>query len=454
MLFRQQARRFSKIIQIRGREMLDSRGFPTVEAEIETNKAVYRAMVPSGASTGIYEALELRDGDKSRFHGKGVLKAVGHVNNILNSGLKGLDVKMQGEIDRMMVRELDGSAETEYGYQKSNLGANSILAVSLALARAASADKGLPLYRYIAELTGRAPGGKFTLPVPSFNVVNGGTHAGNLLPMQEFMIMPVGAESFREGVRMGAEVFHSLKKIIGKRYGQGSTSVGDEGGFAPLGLSSEAEVLDMLQEAMEVNGYLGKFEVALDVAASEFYDLKTGLYDFDFKNETIPVASRKRLTGEQMQDFYVDLVDKYPIITSIEDPFDQDSFKDWTGLTSRIGHKINIVGDDLLVTNPIRMDRACNCGSCNALLLKVNQIGTLTESIEAAQLAYSKGWEVMVSHRSGETEDTFIADLSVGIGAQKIKMGAPSRSERVAKYNDIMRIEEMLGSDGVYFPRR
>ena len=433
-----------EILKVFGRQVLDSRGNPTCEAEITTNKGIFRAMVPSGASTGIYEALELRDKDM-KFHGKGVTKAVSNINNIIGPALIGKSVTKQQELDDFMIKDLDGS-KSEFGYQKMNLGANSILAVSLALSRAAAVAKEMPLYQYLASLAGNLDKGKLVLPMPCFNVINGGEHAGNALAFQEFMIVPIGARTFREAVQMGSEVFQTLKKMISKMYGSGATSVGDEGGFSPDGITSNNEVITLLRGAVEQCGYTGRFAFALDVAASEFYDKETGLYDLDYKNPN----SESKLSGSQLVEVYVNLVKEFPEIVSIEDAFDQDDFDNWTKLTSRIGDTVQIVGDDLLVTNPKRIQMALDMKCCNALLLKVNQIGSLSESIEACNKAQANGWGVMVSHRSGETEDTFIADLAVGLRAGQIKTGSLSRSERTAKFNQLMRIEEWLGDKCVF----
>mmetsp|Transcript_45418 Transcript_45418/g.52512 ORF Transcript_45418/g.52512 Transcript_45418/m.52512 type:complete len:466 (-) Transcript_45418:98-1495(-) len=438
------ARAFSTITDVRAREILDSRGNPTVEAEVVTKNGVFRAAVPSGASTGIYEALELRDGDKKRYLGKGVLKAVGNIQGPIKKGLVGKDCTKQTEIDRFMVEELDGS-KNEYGWSKAKLGANAILAVSLATARAGAASAGVPLYEYLARLAGK-PTDKYILPVPSLNVINGGKHAGNKLAFQEFMILPTGAKSFREGLQIGTEVYHSLKKVIEKKYGHDATNVGDEGGFAP-NIQDNEEGLHLLQEAIEKAGHTGKIELGMDVAASEFYVADKKVYDLDFKNEKSDGS--QRLSPSKLIELYSGFANKYPIV-SIEDPFDQDDWESYQEFTKRIGNKAQIVGDDLLVTNPSRIQIGIDKKACTALLLKVNQIGSVTESIEAANLSRKAGWGVMVSHRSGETEDTFIADLVVGLGTGQIKTGAPSRSERLAKYNQILRIEEEIGSRGVY----
>jgi enolase len=436
-------RSFSVIQHLKAREILDSRGNPTVEVDLTTPDGLFRAAVPSGASTGIYEALELRDKD-SRYKGKGVLKAVSNINNQIFNAIAGRDVKDQVAIDRFLVENLDGS-KNEWGWSKSKLGANSILAVSLAVARAGAAAYKLPLYEYISKLAGRSSS-TFTLPVPSLNVINGGSHAGNKLAMQEFMILPTGAASFAEGLRIGAEVYHSLKSVIKAKYGQDATNVGDEGGFAP-NISEGAEGLSLLMEAIEKAGHYGKVQLGLDVAASEFYVANEKKYDLDFKNPANSGAHQ--LSGRDLAHMYHRLTKQYPIV-SIEDPFDQDDWESYKYFTHLLSGAVQVVGDDLLVTNPVRVRSAIEKKACNALLLKVNQIGSLTESIEACEISRQAGWGVMVSHRSGETEDNFIADLVVGLGTGQIKTGAPCRSERLAKYNQILRIEEELGSRAVY----
>jgi len=434
----------SKIVSIRAREIFDSRGNPTVEVDLCTETALFRAAVPSGASTGIYEALELRDGDKSRLLGKGVLKAVANVNDIIAPKLIGLDVTKQTEIDKLMVEELDGT-KNEWGWCKSKLGANAILAVSMALARAGAAASEMPLYTYIAKISGN-PTDKFVLPCPAFNVINGGSHAGNRLACQEFMILPVGASSFKEAMIIGAEVYHTLKGCIKKKYGQDACNVGDEGGFAP-NVQDNNEALDILMDALEKSGHKDKVKIGTDVAASEFYSDKTKKYDLDFKNPDSGDDMKK--TAEEMVDYYKAWLDKYPLV-SIEDPFDQDDWDAYKLFKEKVGKTTQIVGDDLLVTNPNRIKKALEVDACNALLLKVNQIGSITEAIEAAKMAHANDWGVMVSHRSGETEDSFIADLVVGLRTGQIKTGAPCRSERLAKYNQLIRIEEELGSLGTY----
>mmetsp|Transcript_59179 Transcript_59179/g.120636 ORF Transcript_59179/g.120636 Transcript_59179/m.120636 type:complete len:1040 (-) Transcript_59179:133-3252(-) len=428
------------ICNLRAREIFDSRGNPTVEVDLCTESALFRAAVPSGASTGIYEALELRDGDKARLLGKGVLKAVANVNNIIQPALKGMDVTLQKVIDKKMVESIDGS-KNEWGWSKSKLGANAILAVSMAVCRAGAAASQLTLYEYIANLAGQ-PTDKFVMPVPSFNVINGGSHAGNRLACQEFMILPVGASSFKEAMIIGAEVYHTLKGVIKKKYGQDACNVGDEGGFAPS-VQDNNEALDVLMEAIEKSGHKAKVKIGTDVAASEFYIPDTKKYDLDFKNPGGSPDSMKK-TSSEMVEYYKAWLGKYPFV-SIEDPFDQDDWDAYTMFTKEVGTQVQIVGDDLLVTNPTRVATAIQKTACNALLLKVNQIGSVTEAITAAMMSIKQGWGVMVSHRSGETEDSFIADLVVGLRAGQIKTGAPCRSERLAKYNQLLRIEEELG---------
>jgi len=430
----------SVIRAIRAREIFDSRGNPTVEVDLCTDSALFRAAVPSGASTGIYEALELRDGDKGRLLGKGVLKAVQNVNDIIAPRLVGMDVTNQAEIDKVMVEELDGT-KNEWGWSKGKLGANAILAVSMAVCRAGAAASEMPLYQYIAKISGK-PMDKFVMPVPCFNVINGGSHAGNRLACQEFMILPVGAASFKEAMIIGAEVYHNLKTVIKKKYGQDACNVGDEGGFAP-NVQDNNEALDVLMEAIEKAGHTAKIKIATDVAASEFYVAETKMYDLDFKNPD-SAPEMKKTAKQLIDDVYKPWIAKYPFV-SIEDPFDQDDWDAYKAFMDEVGKDQQIVGDDLLVTNPNRIKKALEVGACNALLLKVNQIGSISEAIEAAIMSQEAGWGVMVSHRSGETEDSFIADLVVGLRTGQIKTGAPCRSERLAKYNQLLRIEEELG---------
>ncbi|CAO3652528.1 unnamed protein product [Mucor fragilis] len=420
----------STVSKVFARQIFDSRGNPTVEVEVTTPKGVFRAAVPSGASTGIHEAVELRDGDKSAYMGKGVLKAVANVNDVI--GPKLIDAKIpvteQKTIDDFLIK-LDGTAN------KGKLGANAILGVSLAVAKAAAGDKGVPLYVHFADLSGSKK--PFVLPVPAFNVINGGSHAGNKLAMQEFMILPTGAKSFKEAMKIGSEVYHNLQSVIKAKYGLDATNVGDEGGFAP-NIQKNEEGLELLVQAIEKAGYTGKVKIGMDCAASEFF--KDGKYDLDFKN---PDSDKSKwIDGKELTALYNSFAEKYPIV-SIEDAFDQDDWAAWAHLNAE--SEFQLVGDDLLVTNPKRIVTAIEKKACNALLLKVNQIGTVTESIQAALDSQAAGWGVMVSHRSGETEDTTIADLVVGLRTGQIKTGAPCRSERLAKYNQLLRIEEELG---------
>uniref|UniRef100_A0A8C2N829 phosphopyruvate hydratase n=1 Tax=Capra hircus TaxID=9925 RepID=A0A8C2N829_CAPHI len=395
------------IEKIWAREILDSRGNPTVEVDLHTAKGLFRAAVPSGASTGIYEALELRDGDKQRYLGKGESLCLFRAPCLSAGGL----IYSQNRMDEVLL--------------DSKFGANAILGVSLAVCKAGAAERELPLYRHIAQLAGNSD---LILPVPAFNVINGGSHAGNKLAMQEFMILPVGAESFRDAMRLGAEVYHTLKGVIKDKYGKDATNVGDEGGFAP-NILENSEALELVKEAIDKAGYTEKIVIGMDVAASEFY--RDGKYDLDFKS---PADPSRYITGDQLGALYQDFVRDYPVV-SIEDPFDQDDWAAWSKFTANVG--IQIVGDDLTVTNPKRIERAVEEKACNCLLLKVNQIGSVTEAIQACKLAQENGWGVMVSHRSGETEDTFIADLVVGLCTGQIKTGAPCRSE----------IEEELGDE-------
>ena len=420
----------AKIVKVIGREIIDSRGNPTVEAEVHLEGGfVGLAAAPSGASTGSREALELRDGDKSRFLGKGVLKAVAAVNGPIADALVGKEASNQAEIDQIMI-DLDGTEN------KSNFGANAILAVSLANAKAAAASKGLPLYAYIAELNGTP--GVYSMPLPMMNIINGGEHADNNVDIQEFMIQPVGAKTLREALRIGAEVFHNLAKVL-KSKGM-STAVGDEGGFAP-NLASNEEALEVICEAIKAAGYEpGKdFKLALDSASSEFYE--DGKYNL--------AGEGKVKTAAEMVEFYEYLVGKYPIV-SIEDGLAEEDWDGWKLLTERLGDRVQLVGDDLFVTNTKRLARGIELGVGNSILVKVNQIGTLTEAFDAMELAKRAGYTCVVSHRSGETEDTFIADIAVAVNAGQIKTGAPARSERVAKYNQLLRIEEMLYETAQY----
>ncbi|KAI1470201.1 enolase [Daldinia caldariorum] len=425
------------IKKIHARSVYDSRGNPTVEVDVVTETGLHRAIVPSGASTGQHEACELRDGDKSKWAGKGVTKAVENVNTVIAPAVikEGLDVKDQSAVDKFL-NSLDGTPN------KTKLGANAILGVSLAIAKAGAAEKNVPLYVHVSDLAGTKK--PYVLPVPFLNVLNGGSHAGGRLAFQEFMIVPTAAPSFSEALRYGAEVYQKLKALAKKTYGQSAGNVGDEGGVAP-DIQTAVEALDLITKAIEEAGYTGKVKIALDVASSEFYKEDVKKYDLDFKNPDSDPS--KWITYEELAALYSDLVKKYPII-SIEDPFAEDDWEAWSYFYKT--QDIQIVGDDLTVTNPIRIKKAIELKAANALLLKVNQIGTLTESIQAAKDSYADGWGVMVSHRSGETEDVTIADIVVGIRAGQIKTGAPARSERLAKLNQILRIEEELGDNAVY----
>ena len=418
----------SVIEAVYAREVLDSRGNPTVEVEVVLESgSVGRAIVPSGASTGAFEAVELRDGDKGRYLGKGVEKAVANVNEIIAPELEGMDAFDQPSIDALMI-ELDGT------HNKGKLGANAILGVSMAVARAAAEELGLPLFQYIGGVNAKQ------LPVPMMNILNGGEHADNSVDVQEFMILPVGAKSFREGLRMGAEVFHSLKKVLSER--GLACGVGDEGGFAP-NLGSNREALELIVEAIEKAGYKPGDDVklGLDVAATEMYDKETKLYDLKHEG--------KKLTAEQMVDLYEEWVNNFPIVT-IEDGLDEEDWDGWKVLTDRLGKKVQLVGDDLFVTNTERLERGIEAGVANSILIKVNQIGTITETLDAIEMAKRAGYTAVISHRSGETEDTTIADLAVAVNAGQIKTGAPSRTDRVAKYNQLLRIEEMVGEQARY----
>lgn len=427
------------IKHIHAREIIDSRGYPTVEVTLQTDSTTVHAAVPSGASTGTHEACELRDGG-DRYFGKGVQKAVNNVQSALLPALVGKDETNQAAIDNLMI-SLDGTPN------KSKIGANAILGVSLAVAKAAAVKKQVPLFQHIGDLSSTS---KFTMPVPSFNVINGGSHAGNGLAFQEFMILPVGAETFKEAMQIGCEIYQSLKKVTKKRYGQDAVNVGDEGGFAPP-IKNNQEGIELLMDAIHCHpGYDSKVVVGMDVASSEFFI--DGRYDLAKKSRTAS-SNEPTLSGDELANYYQELIKKFPSIVSIEDPFDQDDWGSWVKLTSKIGNNIQIVGDDLTVTNPSRIQSAASQKACNALLLKVNQIGTLTEAIDAVRLAKNSGWGVMTSHRSGETEDTTIADVAVGLCTGQIKTGAPCRSERLAKYNQLLRIEESLGSKATYAGR-
>ncbi|CAD7700860.1 unnamed protein product [Ostreobium quekettii] len=421
------------ITKVVGRQIIDSRGNPTVEADVHTAKGVFRAAVPSGASTGVHEAVELRDGNKPHWMGKGVSKAVDNINTKIGPMLIGKNPVEQKAIDDEMIA-LDATPN------KGALGANAILAVSMAVCKAGAAEKGIPLYKHIAEIAGNS---KLVLPVPSFNIINGGSHAGNALAMQEFMILPVGASSFTEAMKMGCEVYHNLKALIKEKYGQDACNVGDEGGFAP-NIGSNEEGLNLVNQAIDKADYAGKVKIGMDVAASEFCT-EDQMYDLNFKTPDNDGSAKK--TGTEMLDMYKGFCSNYPVIT-IEDPFDQDDWDNTAALTA--AGVCQVVGDDLTVTNPKRVKDAIEKKTCSALLLKVNQIGSVSEAIEAVRMSKEAGWGIMASHRSGETEDSFIADLSVGLATGQIKTGAPCRSERLAKYNQLLRIEEELGADAVY----
>ncbi|MFN5148283.1 MAG: phosphopyruvate hydratase [Flavobacteriia bacterium] len=418
----------SYIAKVVGRQILDSRGNPTVEVDvITTNGIIGRAAVPSGASTGIHEAVELRDGDKSLYMGKGVLQAVSNVNTLINDALQGMDVCDQKAIDTVMIR-LDGTDN------KSTLGANAILGTSLAVARAAADESGLSLYRYIGGV------GAVTMPVPMMNILNGGSHADNLIDIQEFMVMPFGASSFSEGLRWGTEVFHHLKSVL-KAKGM-STNVGDEGGFAP-NLGSNEEAIQVVMEAIQKAGFIPGEDmyIALDAASSEFYNAEKGKYIFHSTGE--------EMSSSEMVSFWKDWCSKYPIV-SIEDGLAEDDWAGWKLATEQLGSKVQLVGDDLFVTNTKRLSRGIEEGIANSILVKVNQIGSLTETIEAVQLATRNGYTSVMSHRSGETEDSTIADLAVALNTGQIKTGSASRSDRMAKYNQLLRIEEELGDAAIY----
>ncbi len=419
----------SEITHIQARQILDSRGNPTVEAEVYTEDGGFgRAAVPSGASTGIHEAVELRDGDQSVYLGKGVQNAVDHVNNQISEALEGMEVFAQNELDQSML-DLDGSEN------KGRLGANAILAVSMACAKAAADELGMPLYRYIGGVNAN------TLPVPMMNILNGGAHADNKIDFQEFMVMPVKAETFSHGLRMGVEIFHHLKGVL-KSSGY-STNVGDEGGFAP-NIQSNEEAIEVVLKAIEKAGYKPGHDVfiAMDAASSEMYNPETGLYTFH-------KSDNKSMTGEELVNYWAEWCNKYPIV-SIEDGCAEDDWAAWSQLTQKLGSKIQLVGDDLFVTNVNRLQRGINEGIANSILIKVNQIGTISETLNAIQLATRNRYTNVMSHRSGETEDATIADLAVAMNSGQIKTGSASRSDRMAKYNQLLRIEEELGENAIY----
>ena len=416
-----------EIVKIKAREVLDSRGNPTVEVDVVTEDGVFRAMTPSGASAGQHEALELRDKDNSRYFGKGTLKAVGNINKKIAPKIVGLNCCHQGTIDNIMLK-LDGTEN------KDKFGANAILPLSMAVTKAGAAAKNLPLYQYIGELFGVMP---HKLPVPMCNVINGGKHAGQENSIQEHMLMPTGAKCFTEGIRMVSESYHHLKKLLKGKYGSGATLIGDEGGFAPAQITSVNDRLDLMLKAVENAGYEGMMKIALDPASSEFfYD---GIYKID----------KKSFSGGEMVDFYVDLCKNYPIV-SIEDGLAEDDWDSWVEMVKKLGTTVQIVGDDLFVTNTKRIQKGIKLNAANSVLIKLNQIGSVTETLNAIEMAHDQGWTAVVSHRSGETEDNFIADLVVGTSAGQIKTGAPARSDRNSKYNQLIRIEEELGEEAEY----
>ncbi|CAH1432499.1 unnamed protein product [Lactuca virosa] len=422
----------SVITKVKARQILDSRGIPTVEVDLYTNKGMFRASVPSGAPTGMYEAIELRDGDKSTYLGNGVSKAVKNINEKISEAIVGMDPILQNQIDQAMI-DLD---KTE---KKGELGANAILAVSIAACRAGAAEKDVPLYKHIAELSGR---GSNVLPVPAFTLISGGKHAGNNLAIREIMILPVGAQRFEEAMQMGSETYHHLKAVIAEKYGAHGCNVGEDGGLAP-DITSFREGLDLVMEAIGRTGYIDKLKIAVDIAATDF--CIGSKYDLDFKSPRKSGQNFK--SGEDMIEIYKELCRDYPIV-SIEDPFDKE---DWEQVKYFSGLGIcQVVGDDLLMSNPKRVERAIQEHACNALLLKVNQVGSVTEAIEVVKMAKDGNWGVVISQRSGETDDSFLADLSVGLGTGQIKAGAPCRGERLAKYNQLIRIEEEIGDQARY----
>ncbi|MCK5261473.1 MAG: phosphopyruvate hydratase [Thermoplasmatales archaeon] len=417
----------SKITSIKAREVLDSRGNPTVEVDVLTEDGIFRSMTPSGASAGQHEALELRDGDKNRYFGKGTLKAVENINKIITPEIIEMDCRQQEAIDSIMLK-LDGTDN------KDKLGANAMLPVSMAVTKAGAAAKNLPLYSYIGELFGVSP---HKLPVPMCNVINGGKHAGQENSIQEHMLMPTGATRFTEGIRMISESYHHLAKLLKKKFGAGGTLIGDEGGFAPAQITDVNERLELMLKAVENAGYDGMMKIALDPASSEFF------YDGTYK------IGKRSYSGGEMVDFYADLCKKFPIV-SIEDGLAEDDWDSWIEMTKKLGTTIQIVGDDLFVTNTKRIQKGIEIKAANSVLIKLNQIGSVTETLNAIKMAQDEGWTAVVSHRSGETEDYFIADLVVGTSAGQIKTGAPARSDRNAKYNQLIRIEEELGEKAEY----
>jgi enolase len=417
----------SEILKIKAREILDSRGDPTVEVEIKTLKGVFRSMTPSGASAGKHEALEIRDNDNSRYLGKGTLKVIKNINDIIAPKIIGLNCRHQESIDSLMI-ELDGTDN------KEKLGANAILPISMAVTKAGASEKNLPLYSYISEMFGII---SHKIPIPMCNIINGGKHAGQENSFQEHMIMPTGAKSFSEGIRHVSEIYHHLSKVLYKKFGSSGILVGDEGGFAPSDLSNVDDRFDFILKAIDSAGYNKMIKIALDPASSEFF------YDGIYK------IGNKSFSGGEMVDLYVDLCNKYPIV-SIEDGLAEDDWDSWIEITKKLGNKVQIVGDDLFVTNTKRIKKGIELNAANSVLIKLNQIGTVTETLKAIKMANDEGWTSIISHRSGETEDTFIADLAVGTSAGQIKTGAPSRSDRTSKYNQLLRIEEELGKEAEY----
>ena len=420
-----------QIRSVKAREVLDSRGNPTVEVDLVTESGLFRSIVPSGASAGLHEALELRDGDNRRYLGKGTLKAVSNINDVIAPRIVGMDCTLQKELDLAML-ELDGTPN------KNRLGANAILPVSMAAAKAGAAAKGIPLYQHIGELFGTRAD---TIPVPMCNVINGGRHAGQENSIQEHMLMPTGAKNFREGIRMISETYHHLGNLLQKEYGAGATLIGDEGGFAPSQIEDVRERLELMLEAVTNAGYEGMIKIALDPASSEFFD--EGMYEI----------GKKSYTGAQLVDFYADLCKTYPIV-SIEDGHAEDDWDSWVEMTRRLGDSLQIVGDDLFVTNTERIMKGIRLKCANSVLIKLNQVGSVTETLDAIGMAHNQRWTAVVSHRSGETEDSFIADLVVGTNSGQIKTGAPARSDRNAKYNQLLRIEEELGSKARFLGER
>lgn len=431
-------RSFSTILDVKAREVIDSRGNPTVEVDLTTKDGLFRSMVPSGASTGIYEAHELRDKGE-RYLGKGVTQACNFVNTELKDIVLGKDVTNQREIDDALIAA-DGTPN------KARVGANSILGISMSAAKAGAKAKDVPLYRHFADLAQNSTN-YTTMPVPCFNVINGGEHAGNKLAFQEFFMIPTGAQTFKEAMRMGVESFHALKKVIKEKYGGDATLIGDEGGFAPPVDATEG--LELIMKAIRNAGYEDKMKLGLDVASSEFKVDGKDAYDLDFKTKGSDKNQAMTLSGEELAQYYIDLANKFPIVT-IEDPFDQDDWTNWQKITPKVSSKVQIVADDLTVTNMEKIKKAVDTTAATALLLKVNQIGSISESIDAVKLSKQNGWGVMTSHRSGETEDTTIADIAVGLCTGQIKTGGPCRGERTAKYNQLLRIEEELGDAAVY----